>query len=91
MGRDDVFFRKVLKFVQAQNYFFRALTTDFFEIEFISYVKRKSNSTIEQQKGKGHEKTVFFEERQFSIIILFTYVHFLFSNCLLDMFFYDFE
>ena len=29
---------------------FRGLTFDFFLVQFISFIKRKSNSTIEQQK-----------------------------------------
>ena len=58
-GRDDNFFSgKVLKFVQAQIYFFavRLLISFFFEVQFISFIKGKSNSTIEQQKCKGHEQ-----------------------------------
>ena len=38
---------KVLKFVQAQIYFFCCLNFDFFLVQFISFVKRKANSTIE--------------------------------------------
>ena len=35
---------------------FRGLTCDFFLLQCISIVKKKSTSTIEQQKCKGHEK-----------------------------------
>ena len=43
------FSRKVLKFVHALIFWFP------FQVQFISFVKREENSTIEQQKCKRHE------------------------------------
>ena len=52
----EVFFSgKVFKFVQAQIHFF-ALWLLISFVQFISFVKRKSNSTIKQQKIKIDEK-----------------------------------
>ena len=47
---------KVLKFVHAQLYFFAVWFLTFFQVQLISFVKRKVNSTIEQRKLEGHEK-----------------------------------
>ena len=58
IGCDDfvpVFSGKVFKFFHAKfRFFFCGLTN--FQVRFISFVKRKANSTIEQQKCKGHGK-----------------------------------
>ena len=58
IGRDGFFPGKVLKFFQAQIYFFRGLTFKFlFQFRSFTLLKgRKANSTIEQQKCKVHEK-----------------------------------
>ena len=52
------FFRKSLEICSGSNLLFRGSTFDFFffEVQFISFIKGKSNSTIEQQKCKGHEQ-----------------------------------
>ena len=54
MGFDDFFCQeKVLKFAYAQ---FCGLTFGlFFSVQFVSFVKRKVKSTIEQQKCICHE------------------------------------
>ena len=40
----------------TRSFFFDFLRFDFFQVQFISFVKRKTKFTIEQKKGKGHEK-----------------------------------
>ena len=55
------FSRKILEICSGSNLIFRGLFFDFFgvlffEVLFISVIKRKTNSTIEQQKCKGQEK-----------------------------------
>ena len=35
---------------------FDFLRFDFFQVQFISFVKRKAKTTIQQKKGIGHEK-----------------------------------
>ena len=47
-----IFKEKVFKFVQAQIYIF---AVDYLSSAHL-FFKRKANSTIEQQKCKGHEK-----------------------------------
>ena len=47
---------EVLKFVEAQIYFFAVRLLISFQVLFISIVKRKAKSTIEQEKYKGYEK-----------------------------------
>ena len=44
------------KLVHAQFWFFAVWHLISFELQFISFVKRKENSTMEQRKCKGHEK-----------------------------------
>ena len=39
---------------------FPGLTCDFFQVQCISIVKRKVNSTIDQQKYKGHQNVIVF-------------------------------
>ena len=61
IGSDEFFLffffsGKNLKFVQAQIHFFCGSAFDFFKYQFISFVKRKANSTIKYQRCKGHEK-----------------------------------
>ena len=48
---------KNFKVCSRSNIIFRGLLSDiFFLVKFISFVKRKANSTIDEQKCKGHEK-----------------------------------
>ena len=58
VGRDDFFcIGKMLNFNLAQFNFSRfGLLLISFKGQFISYVKRRTNSIIEQQKYKGHKK-----------------------------------
>ena len=47
----------VLFFFRKKSFLiFRGLTCVFFRVQCISIVVKKANSTIEQQKCKGHEK-----------------------------------
>ena len=51
------FQEKVCFFFTHKFAFFLRFDRSFFiQVQFISFVKRKANSTIEQQKCKGHEK-----------------------------------
>ena len=47
-----------LKFYSGSNLFFRDLTSELFlsSVHFFSFVKRKANYIIEQQKCKRHKK-----------------------------------
>ena len=56
IGLADFFSGKSLKICSRSILIFRCLTSDFFLIQCISIVKRKANSTIEQQNCKGREK-----------------------------------
>ena len=65
----DVFLEKVLENVQAESTFFRvyfliSLTGN----QFISFVEKKANSAIKQQKCKNHEKRdrLLASKREFS-------------------------
>ena len=52
----DFFSGESYKICSRSILIFRGLTCDFFLVQFISIVKRKANSTIEQSNCKGHEK-----------------------------------
>ena len=63
MGRDDFLkkiFRKSHELCSDSNLIFRSLNLSFFLVQFISSVKSKANSNIENQKCKGHEKMIDF-------------------------------
>ena len=64
LGPADFFFwvfqEKVLKFVHAQFWFFAVWLVISFKVQYIFFVKRKANSTIEQQKCKSHEQLIDF-------------------------------
>ena len=51
------YFRKSLKISSGSKLHFCGLTFDFFfKVQFISFVERRANSTIEQRKCKGDKK-----------------------------------
>ena len=58
-------FSGVLPFFRKKSYtlytldFFDFSLFEFFQVQFISFVRRKAKSTIEQKKCKGHEKRNF--------------------------------
>ena len=64
---------KSLKFIHSI-LIFRGLTYDFFENQCISLVKRKANSTIEQQKCKGHEKRYRLRISKMEVVIRFFFL-----------------
>ena len=43
-------------FSRSKLFFFRCLIFDFFQGRLISFIKRKANSIIQQQKFEVHEK-----------------------------------
>ena len=51
-----VFFPEVLKILQSQIYFYMVRLVITFYGQWISIVKRKENSVIEQRRLNGHEK-----------------------------------
>ena len=51
-----ILFEKNLKISSGSNLIFRVLTFDLLSVQFISFVKRKANSTTKEQKCKGHKK-----------------------------------
>ena len=54
VGRNDIFRFVSIKFIQAYSFAFWLLCS--FEVHFISFVERKANYTIDQQKSEGYEK-----------------------------------
>ena len=55
-----VFLGKLLKFIQAQIYFFCGLTFNIFLNSVHFFVVRKAKSFIEQQKCKGQKNVIEF-------------------------------
>ena len=51
-----IFFMKSLKICSRFNLLFRRFSFDFFQVQFISFVERKANYTIEEQKCKFYKK-----------------------------------
>ena len=50
------FLGKNLEIFSDSNLFFRRLNFDFFQIQFLFLVKRKTNCVQVFKEGKGHEK-----------------------------------
>ena len=48
--------RKIFEICSGSNLIFRCLFFHFFQVLFFSVIKRKANSTIEQQKCSAQEK-----------------------------------